>query len=42
MAVGGKMVSLEKTKEINTESIDNDDVDNYREKLSKNMLWGTP
>ena len=42
MAVGVKMVSLEKTKEINTESIDNDDVDNYREKLSKNMLWGTP
>ena len=40
MAVGVKMVSLEKTKEINTESKDNDDVDKKRG--VKICIWGRP
>ena len=40
MAVGVNMVSLEKTKEINTESKDNDDVDKKRG--VKICIWGTP
>tara|TARA_B100000900_G_scaffold68584_1_gene53857 strand:+ start:712 stop:900 length:189 start_codon:yes stop_codon:yes gene_type:complete len=38
MAVGVNMVSLEKTKEINTESKDNDDVD--KDRGCKNMHLG--
>ena len=40
MAVGVNMVSLEKTKEINTESKGNDDVDKKRG--VKICSWGTP